>query len=92
MLGNLETPIIAKLKAYKEQFASIASEITGVDPAIASHALKVDPNAKPVAQKKRSMSAEKEKAAEEEVDKLKKAGFIREVRYTEWLSNVVMVK
>jgi hypothetical protein len=35
---------------------------------------------------------EKSKATAEEVKKLCKAGFIKEVQYTTWLSNVVLVK
>jgi len=38
------------------------------------------------------MGEERCKAIKEEVDKLPNANFIREVRYSTWLSNVVMVK
>ena len=38
------------------------------------------------------MSAEKQVAIEEEVDKLLKAGFIRIEKYPTWLDNVVMVR
>lgn len=38
------------------------------------------------------MGEERCKAAREEVDKLLKAQFIREVRYSTWLANVIMVK
>jgi hypothetical protein len=38
------------------------------------------------------MSLEKQKAIEEETQKLVKANFIREVKYPTWLANVVMVK
>lgn len=41
-------------------------------------------------QKRRRMNDEKTKASNAEVEKLLKAGFIREVRYSEWVSNVVM--
>ena len=39
-----------------------------------------------------SLRPGKNTAVMEEVDKLLKAGFIREVYYSEWLANVVMVK
>ena len=38
------------------------------------------------------MGEERRKAIKEEVDKLLKANFIREVRYSTWLTNIVMVE
>ena len=64
----------------------------GIDPEVIVHQLNVDPNHKPVRQKKRSFNPERYKAIEEGVKKLLKAGFIREVYYPNWLANVVMVK
>lgn len=43
-------------------------------------------------QKKRRLGLEKRQAVDEEVRKLLEAGFIKEVKYTTWLANVVMVK
>lgn len=45
-----------------------------------------------MSQKKRRLGVEKRRAVDEEVEKLVEAGFIREVEYTTWLANVVMVK
>ena len=42
--------------------------------------------------KKRSFNLERLEAIVEEVDKLLKEGFIREVHYLTWLANIVMVK
>ncbi|XP_050233272.1 uncharacterized protein LOC126681766 [Mercurialis annua] len=47
---------------------------------------------KPVKQKKRTFSLEKQIAIRDEVEKLLKAGFIRKVDYPEWLANVVLIK
>ncbi|PKA51295.1 RNA-directed DNA polymerase like [Apostasia shenzhenica] len=38
------------------------------------------------------MVGERQNTVEEEVNKLLKAGYIREVQYPQWLTNVVMVK
>ena len=38
------------------------------------------------------MGEEQHKVVKEEVDKFLKANFIREFRYTTWLSNIVMVR
>ena len=59
---------------------------------VAVHRLNINKESKVVQQKKRTYAAEKRAAAEEEVGKLIKAGFIRESKYPTWLSNVVMVK
>jgi hypothetical protein len=53
--------------------------------------LQVNPNAKPKKQKLHKMSEEKIEAVKAKVQHLLDAGFIREVRYLQWLANVVMV-
>ena len=64
----------------------------GIAPTITEHRLNVDPHHRPVIQKKRHMGPEKAAAANAEVQKLLEAGFIRECQYSEWISNVVLVK
>ncbi|KAK0607093.1 hypothetical protein LWI29_009183 [Acer saccharum] len=64
----------------------------GIDPIVISHSLGVDPTFKPVSQKRRSFNSERYEAIATEVDKLLKAGFIRNLDYNEWLSNVVLVQ
>ncbi|XP_075650025.1 uncharacterized protein LOC142620551 [Castanea sativa] len=64
----------------------------GIDPAVIVHKLNVSPSFSPVRQKKRVFAPERDRAAAEEVQKLREANFIREVYYPDWLANVVMVK
>ena len=64
----------------------------GIDPAIITHRLNVNPSFKPVKQKRRSFAPERQKAINEEVGKLLWAGAIREVEYPEWLANDVLAK
>jgi len=64
----------------------------GVHPDVMSHKLAIFRDARPVVQKKRKMGEERRRAVEEEVRKLEGAGFIKEIKYTTWLANVVMVK
>ena len=47
---------------------------------VIEHTLKVNPKAKPVKQGQRTMSEERQKAAQAEVQKLLDAGVIREVQ------------
>ncbi|XP_014503261.1 uncharacterized protein LOC106763603 [Vigna radiata var. radiata] len=76
----------------RDLFAWTAADMPGIHPSIMTHRLALFREARPVAQKKRRMGAEKARVVEEEVKKLKEVGFIREVTYTTWLANVEMVK
>lgn len=64
----------------------------GIDPTFICRRLSIYPRSKLVAQKKRKLGGEKRKAVVEETWKLNKANFIREIDYTTWLANMVMVK
>ena len=64
----------------------------GIDPTVITHRLNASPSFKSIKQKGRSFAPKRQKAINEEVDKLLKAGAIREVEYPEWLANVVLVK
>ncbi|XP_050207820.1 uncharacterized protein LOC126657205 [Mercurialis annua] len=92
MNPKIESEITAMLKNNVKTFAANASEIVGIDPQVITHDLNVAEAANPVKQKKRKFSEEKQKIIAEEVEKLEKAGFIREVHYPEWVANVVIVK
>jgi hypothetical protein len=84
--------MIKVLQDNKDIFAWVASDMLGVDPEFCCHRLAIKEGAKPVAQKNRRMGQERTTAIEKQVDELLNAGFIREVQYSDWLSNVVMVK
>jgi hypothetical protein len=64
----------------------------GVSRDIVEHRLHVSPTARPKKQKLHKMSEEKVVAAKAEVQRLLDVSFIREVVYTQWLANVVMVR
>lgn len=64
----------------------------GIHLSIICNKLVIYPQAKLVLQKKRKMGEELRKVVREEIDKLLKAQFIMEIRYSTWLPNVVMVK
>jgi hypothetical protein len=55
------------------------------------HVLNVDPKHKLVRQRLRTMLDKRKKAAQAEVQKLLNARVIREVQFSDWLANVVMV-
>ena len=58
---------------------------------VIEHHLTVQPGARPIKQKVRKQSQEREVFIRQEVDCLLEAGFIREVIYPEWLANPVIV-
>ena len=62
------------------------------DPSVITYRLNMYPSSKPIRQKKRVFTPERDNAIKEEVQKLTMAKFIREVYYPNWLANVVMVK
>nr|KYP48306.1 Transposon Ty3-I Gag-Pol polyprotein [Cajanus cajan] len=64
----------------------------GIDANLIYHRLAIHKEAKPIAQRKRKDGGERREAIITETQKLLNAGFSREVRYTTWLENVVLVK
>ncbi|KAK0599434.1 hypothetical protein LWI29_005254 [Acer saccharum] len=79
------------IRDYNDVFAWSHEEMPSIPPNLATHRLNVDPTFKPVKQKKRYFNLNRNSAVQREVDKLLRAGFIREARYPEWIANVVMV-
>ncbi|GKB11314.1 reverse transcriptase domain-containing protein [Tanacetum coccineum] len=73
-------------------FAWKPADMTGVPRSIAEHCLNIREGCPPVRQKKRGQAPERNKAIQEEVEKLVDAGIMKEVHYHSWLSNPVMVK
>src|SRR6187397_3237078 len=64
----------------------------GISPEVITHKLNVDPMHTPVKQKRRKFAPERNKIINEEIQNLLKTGKIREVKYPEWLANVVVVR
>ncbi|XP_027158648.1 uncharacterized protein LOC113760293 [Coffea eugenioides] len=90
--GSIKKGMANLLIEYQDVFAWAADEVQGVPHHLMVHELNVDPQARPVKQKRRHLSPERSRAVGEEVDKLLPAKIIREVQYPTWLSNPVMVK
>ena len=63
----------------------------GISPVHASHKLNVTPFAKPVKQKVRCFHPNSHLVIQTEVDSLLHNGFIKTVKYPEWLANVVVI-
>ncbi|XP_065631983.1 uncharacterized protein LOC136068572 [Quercus suber] len=73
-------------------FAWSPYEVPEVDPEFIVHRLRVDPSFPSKKQKPRRSAREHAEAVRMEVQKLKDAGEIREIFFSEWLANTVVVK
>lgn len=80
------------LRNNLEVFAWSHDDMLGIDLNITVHQLNISPFFLPFGQKKKAFAQERDKAITEEVCKLLKVGFIREVYYPEWLANIVIIK
>ena len=86
------TQLINFLQKNADVFTWVLIDMQGIDTEVMEHRLAVDPKHRSTKKKIRSHASERQVAIAEEVDKLLKVGFIREVNYPNWVSNVVLVK
>ena len=91
-LASEKTKITTLLRKNQDVFMWSHKDMLKIDREIIQHHLNVNPECKLVQQIQRIFALECNKAVTEEVEKLLKAGFIREVFNPDWLINVVMVK
>lgn len=84
--------LIKCLREHDDLFARSAADMPEIGPDTACHHLVVDLKAQWVAQRMRSQLDGKAQAAAKVVEDLIKADFVKDVKYTSWLSNVVLVK
>ncbi|XP_019184278.1 PREDICTED: uncharacterized protein LOC109179169 [Ipomoea nil] len=88
---EIREEIIKVLREHRLVFAWGPEDMPGVDRSIIAHRLAVDSDHRPVAQKKRYLANDRREFVKKEVGTLLAAGHIREVKYPEWLANVVLV-
>nr|GEW43787.1 reverse transcriptase domain-containing protein [Tanacetum cinerariifolium] len=79
------------LRRNLDIFAWKPTDMTGVPRHIAEHRLNVLEGCSPVRQKKRGQAQKRNKAIQDEVEKLVDASIIKEVHYHNWLSNPRLV-
>ncbi|XP_065637861.1 uncharacterized protein LOC112022164 [Quercus suber] len=89
---EMRTKLVQFLKENLDVFAWSHDDMPGISPEVIQHRLNVDPERKPVKQRRRVFAPERDQAVTDEVNKLLAAGFIREVYYPDWLANIVLVK
>ncbi|XP_072081143.1 uncharacterized protein [Arachis hypogaea] len=89
---ELKEPLMEMIRANGDLFAWTPADMPGIDPQLMSHHLAVKLEARPVAQRRRKMSQERAEEVAKQTASLLEAGFIRELDYSTWLSNVVLVR
>ena len=89
--GEEKAQLCQVLQLNADVFAWTHADMTGVIPTHASHRLNVAPSAKPIRQKVRRFHPDRHLVIQTEVDNLLQNGFIKAVKYPEWLPNVVVV-
>ena len=89
---GMRAKLVQFLKENLDVFAWSHKDMPGIAPEIIQHKLNVNPDRKPIQQRRRVFALEWDQAVMDEVTKLLAAGFIREVHYPEWLANVLLVK
>ena len=89
---GMRAKLIQFLKENLEVFAWSHEDMPSIAPKIIQHKLNVNPDKKPIQQRRRVFTLERDQAVMDEVTKLLATGFIREVHYPKWLENVVQVK
>jgi len=90
--GEIKEELITFLKSRTSTFAWSTKDMTGIPLEVTCHEFNTDPTFKPVCQKRRRMGTDRAMAVQYEVERLLKAGLIKEVQYPEWLANPVEVK
>ncbi|XP_062018748.1 uncharacterized protein LOC133735350 [Rosa rugosa] len=96
IVAQLDPEVAAKLtQCLRDNVAVFAwsyADMPGISAEIITHKLSIKPSAYPVKQRRRAFDEEKYRTLGEEVTKLQSIGFIRQVNYPQWISNLVMVK
>ena len=67
------------------------TNMIGMHPEVICHRLNIDPQAKPVHQKRRALNTYHYKALRDEVDRFLNVRFIKESYYPDWLANPLLV-
>ncbi|KAK1578445.1 hypothetical protein Q3G72_030307 [Acer saccharum] len=92
LCGDIKAKLITLLRDYRDVFAWSHKDMPGIYTKLISHYLSIDSGFHPVVQKRRLFNLERSITIKKEVEKLLSVGSIREVKYTEWVANVVLVK
>jgi hypothetical protein len=66
--------------------------VSGISREVIKNKIGIDPSYKPIKQKERRYTPERQVTIRQEINKLLEARFIRQVDYPRWLANSVLVE
>ena len=92
MLNKDMVEMLLLLVKNVDVFAWSPNEVSGVYPESIVNQLNMDPSFPPKKQKLRRSTKEHVEVVKQEVKRLKDAGVIKEVFFSEWLANTVVMK
>nr|XP_027072113.1 uncharacterized protein LOC113696930 [Coffea arabica] len=92
MTPEEEKEYVDLLLEFRDVFAWNYSEMPDLDPRVAVHNLSVKRGTKPVKQTQKRFRPELIPLIENEINRLIETGFIREVKYSTWISSIVPVR
>ncbi|GAA0144483.1 hypothetical protein LIER_04916 [Lithospermum erythrorhizon] len=87
-----EAEYVSPLIEFRDVFAWTYSEMPGLNPKVVVHHLAVKKGSRPVKKGQRRFHPELVPSIEAEVNRLIDTGFIREVVYPTWLTNIVPLR
>ena len=87
-----EDKLMEFLCSNKDVFAWSSNDLGGVSRDIIEHKLDIDKKIRPKKQKLRKLAEDRVQATKVEVQRLLDAKVIREVQFTTWLANIVMIR
>nr|XP_043612730.1 uncharacterized protein LOC122584738 [Erigeron canadensis] len=89
---ELEVKFTDFLKKRMKTFAWKQEDMIGISKDVITHKLGIDKSFKPIQQKRRKFTPKRNAIIQEDVERLLKAKMIKEVKFPEWLANVVVMQ
>jgi hypothetical protein len=92
-LGEKEIKEYSELvDEFSDTFAWSYDELKGIPREMVEHRIPLIPGARPIRQKERRMNPQLQLLVKAELERLLKAGFIKPVEITDWVSPMILVK
>ena len=88
----LKTKYISLLSSFTNVFSWDYSDLKSYETSIIQHIIPIKPNQKPFRQKLRRINPKLLPSIENEVNQLYKAGIIVPIQFSDWISNLVLVR
>lgn len=90
--SDIRSKLLALITGNPDCFAWLHPDMTEIDVRVITHTLGVNSEHKPVYHKWRKFAFEQHQILNEEMNNLLQSGMVQEVKYLNWLANVVVVK